>query len=136
MSEGEAITKDNLILEWDRVLNFYDDLIENNHKLRPIRFIVRHIIEKGYNKTLFPGTSLYSLLISVPRENRVSYNKTLQIHYDELRELLKFRFTDKTSLGNQPADGKESLIWEETCQLTEGIALLESFFANNKDFKK
>jgi hypothetical protein len=135
MSEGQIVNKDDLILEWDRALNFYDDLIENNHKLRPIRFIIRHIIEKGYNKALFPGTSLYSLLISIPQDNKVNYNNTLQIQYDELRELLKFRFTDKTGLGRQPQDGKESLRWEETCQLTEGIALLETFFSENKDFK-
>jgi hypothetical protein len=135
MHEGEIITKDSLITEWDRVLTFYDDLIQNNFKLRPIRFIVKHIVEKGYNKALFPGTSLYSLLISIPRDNRVNYDKTLMIQYDELTELLKFKFIDKTGLNRQTADRNQYLKWEETCQATEGIALMETFFADNMDFK-
>jgi hypothetical protein len=135
MNEGEITTNESLELEWKRVLNFYDKLIENGFTLRPIRFIVRHIIDKGYNKVLFPGTSLYSLLISIPRENRVSYDKTLHIQFDELRKLLRFSFTDQSGQDRHMAERKEYLKWEETCQLSEGIALIESFFASNNDFR-
>jgi len=136
MNEGEIITKDNLATAWDSVLNFYDNLIENNLKLRPIRFVVRHIIDKGYNKAIFPGTSLYSLLISIPRDNRVNYDKTLTIQYDELANVLKFKFIDWTGLDRNTADRKQYLKWEDTCQATEGVALIEAFFADNPDFKK
>jgi hypothetical protein len=136
MREGEVTTVDNLIKEWEEILKFYDGLIENNFKLRPIRFIVRHIIEKGYNQVLFPGTSLYSLLISVPRDKRVNYDRTLQVKVDELRNILKFTFTDRTGLDRSTAQRHQYLKWEETCQLTEGIALFESFLTENIDFKE
>ncbi|NBP67142.1 MAG: hypothetical protein EBU52_00195 [Cytophagia bacterium] len=135
MREGEVTTVDNLIKEWEEILKFYDGLIENNFKLRPIRFIVRHIIEKGYNQVLFPGTSLYSLLISIPRDKRINYDRTLQVRVDELRNILKFTFTDHTGLDRSTAQRHQYLKWEETCQLTEGIALFESFLTENIDFK-
>lgn len=127
MKEGELINSDQLKDEWTRVLSTYDLFIDGGHKLRPIRFIVRHIIEKGYDRHLFPGTSMYSLLISIPRDSKLNFNKTLRIDFDHLTETLTFRFKDRTN---------ESTKWEETCQATEGSDLLESFFADNEDFRR
>lgn len=65
MTEGDLITSVELQKAWGRTFTFCDNLIENGHKLRPIRFL-RHLIEKGYANYYYPGTSLYTLLISTP----------------------------------------------------------------------
>ena len=111
MKEGEIVTSDNLREEWKRVLSTYDTLIDNQHKLRPIRFIIRHIIERGYDSMLFPGTSLYSLLISIPSDNKVNFNKTLKITFDEQTETLKFTFSDWTGVDRQTMDAKKLIKW-------------------------
>ncbi len=136
MKEGEIVTSDQMRNEWTNVLSTYDLFVNGGHKLRPIRFIIRYVIEKGYDKVLFPGTSMYSLLIYLPLDNRVNYNKTLRIEFDHLTENLRFRFSDWTGIDRQNSNFKKQIKWEETCQSTEGTALLESFLADNEDFKK
>jgi hypothetical protein len=97
MKEGELVNSDQLIDEWTRVLSTYDLFINGGHKLRPIRFIITHIIERGYDRHLFPGTSMYSPLISIPQDSKVNFNKTLRIEFDHLTETLNFRFKDRVS---------------------------------------
>lgn len=127
MKEGELITSDQLRYEWANVLSRFDLFINGGHKLRPVRFIVRHIIDKGYDRVLFPGTSMYSLLISILVNDKVNFNKTLKIEFDQLTENLKFTFK---------VNGNTQINWEETCQATEGIDLLEKFLTNNEDFRR
>ncbi len=136
MKEGDVVTSENLRTEWKHVLSIFDTFIDNGYKLRPLRLIVRHIIQKGYNKALLPGTSMYSLLISIPIENRVSHNKTLSIGLDELRGRLEFKFSDWTGIDRHHSDAKKQIKWAETCLATEGSTLIEHFFADNEDFRK
>jgi hypothetical protein len=127
MFEGNIITSNQLKNEWISVLSTYDSFINGGHKLRPVRFIVRYIIGKGYDSVLFPGTSMYSLLISIPIDNKVNFNKTLKINFDPLTEKLTFKFIDRT-IGR--------IGWEDTCQATEGSDLLETFLTDNEDFRR
>jgi hypothetical protein len=136
MKEGESVTTDDLVNEWKGTLSTYDLMIDNGIKLRPIRFIIRHVIEKGYDRFLFPGTSLYSLLISIPTDKKVNYSRTLKIGYDQLTEELKFQFIDRTTQDRQDLNSKGKVLWEETCQATEGSSVIESFFMDNEDFRK
>lgn len=125
MQEGDPITVGQLKNEWSNVLSKYDQFIQAGNKLRPIRFIVRHIMDRGYDSVLFPGTSMYSLLISIPLDDRVNFSKTLKIEFDHLTEKVKFRYNDGTDPQSK---------WEETCQATEGIDLLEHFLTANTHF--
>lgn len=127
MKEGELITSDQLRNEWANVLLTYDLFINGGHKLRPVRFIVRHIIDRGYDRVLYPGTSMYSLLISIPVNDKLNFNKTLKIEFDQLTENLKFTFKEKA---------KTQINWEETCQATEGCDLLERFLTENEEFRR
>lgn len=130
------MTSDQLRNEWTNVLSTYDLFISGGHEFRVISFIIRHIIKKGYDKVFFPGTSMYSLLISIPVNNKVNFNKTLRIEFDHLARNLKFRFSDWTGIDRQNSDLKKQTKWEATCQATEGIALLESFLTDNEDFRQ
>lgn len=109
--------------KWNSILEFYNSLISNGFKLRPIRFIVRHIIDKGYSKVMHPGTSMYSLLISIPKDGVINYDRTLKISYDNLKQTLNFVYSNK------------GIKHYESCQATEGIDTLEHFFNSFKEWK-
>jgi hypothetical protein len=135
MTEGDPVTKENLKQEWQDILSTFDILINAGHSLRPIRFIIRHIIEKGYDSIFFPGSSLYSLLISIPTENRIDFSKTLRIEFDEMKQILKFEFKDRTGVPRDSWGSKEWRKWKETCQATEGTAVFDHFVATNEYFR-
>ena len=72
-THGDIITSSDLKEKWADTLAYYDEMIDLGHPIRSIRFLVRHIIEKGYDNYYFPGTSVFNLLISIPIDNRVNY---------------------------------------------------------------
>ena len=128
MPEGDRVTSIDLAKEWEKTLAFFDQMISNGQNVRPIRFIIRHIIDKGYSSMLYPGTSLYNLLISFPINNKIDYTKTLKIECDQLRSQVKFNYRDYTGYDRQqPNSLDKALKWKEVCQPTEVIATFEHF---------
>jgi len=126
---GDKITAFELESSWKDKLSFFDLLIENGHKLRPIRFLIRHIIEKGYSTELYAGSSLWSLLISLPKDMTIDFTKTLKVEIDQLASTVNFRYQCELPRPKQPK-------WEETCQLTEIIDTFEYFIDMQKDWGK
>ncbi|MBK9220497.1 MAG: hypothetical protein IPO16_00040 [Saprospiraceae bacterium] len=128
MQEGVTVTSSDLVSEWEKTLAFFDHLISIGHKLRPIRFLTRHIIDKGYNSLLYPGTSLYNLLVSVPTNNETNYDQTLLIECDQLKNIVKFKYRDYTGIDRQKEGSLENALkWSETCQPTEVNDTFEFF---------
>ena len=128
MPEGDAISSIDLVKEWAETLTFFDQMISNGQKIRSIRFLIRHIIEHGYNTKLYPGTSMYSLLISFPMESKINYTKTLKIDCDQLRSHVKYSYRDYSGLDRQLSSNlNKALIWEDICQPTEVIGTFEYF---------
>jgi len=127
MNEGNLITESELLKSWRETLHFFDDMIENGHKVRSIRFLVRHIIDKGYSKRLVPGTSLFSLLISIPTNNTVDYSKTLQVSFNDLTQKVEFNYRNYTGLERSSDNLKKSLRWSEYCEQTEVVDVFEHF---------
>lgn len=128
MKEGDIINKLLLKKRWEETLDFYDLLIGNNHKLRPIRFLVRHIIESNYDESIYPGTSMYSLSISVPENQRVDYTKTLSISYDENSQKVTFKYWDC----RRGERSKENLVWTTECEATEIHDTFDFFISENE----
>lgn len=84
-----------------------------------------HIVASGYSKYLFPGTSMYSLLVSIPIAGRVDYSKTLRIAYDEIAHVVTFNTKqEKTS------------VWETTCQPSEVIDTFEHFLKEHPEWSE
>lgn len=125
---GDLITESQLELSWSEKQQFFDKLIEGGHKLRPIRFLIEHVIEKGYSKYLFAGSSLWSLLISLPVESTLDFTKTLRVDIDQNKSSVVFCYH------NQLPRPKE-YAWFETCQPTEIIDTFEYFVSIHKDWK-
>jgi hypothetical protein len=132
MNEGDKITTEELIKNWNRILNFYDNLIDQGSKLRPLRFLVRYIIEQDYSNEIYGGTSLYNLLLSLPTENKIDYTKTLHVEYDQLTQTVKLNYHDKPR--NERT--RENRDWTIECQATEIVDTFEHFLNEHEDWKK
>lgn len=130
MNEGDAVSQDNIIDNWEHILHFYDGLIDSSFKLRPIRFLIRYITEQGYSKKIHGGTSMYSLLISLPVDNRIDYTKTLIINYDEQTQHIEFVYHDKPRMDRK----KENIDWSITCQGSEIIDTFNHFLNENAEW--
>lgn len=126
---GDKITAADLELSWMEILSTFDRFIEGGHKLRPIRFLIRHVIEKRYSRRLFAGSSLWSLLISLPSNMKIDFARTLKVEVDQLTSTVKFTYRIQQT---QPVE----LEWLEICQLTETIDTFEYFLEKNKDWKE
>lgn len=128
MTEGDNITSEDLTQKWVDTLALFDTLLENGHKLRPISFLIRHIIDKAYDTKLFPGSSLYSLLISIPTDNKINYDKTLNISCDQLHNTVVFKYRDTTGLNKKDSNSlAKAYSWTDTCQFTEVNDTFEYF---------
>lgn len=135
LTQGDLLTSIEIKGKWVETLSFYDQMIDGGHQLRPIRFLIRHIIDKGYDSYYFPGTSLFNLLISIPIDNKVNFTKTLKVEVDQLRNIVKFDYRDWTGLSrDNKTDIEKSLIWSGTCQLTETCDTFEYFISMFKEW--
>lgn len=126
---GDKISAIDLKSSWEDILSTYDLLIENGHKLRPIRFLIRHIIEKEYSNDLYAGSSLWSLLISLPKDMTIDFTKTLRVEIDQLTSTVQFVYHSQLPRPDTPE-------WKEECQLTEIVDTFDYFIENQKDWKK
>jgi hypothetical protein len=123
MKEGDKISNIKLTKNWDETLKFYDDLISKNFNLRPIRFLIRHIISNNYSDKLFSGTSLYDLLISLPENDKVNFNKTLKINFNQKNQIVKFNYSQLDRFEKT----KQNQTWTIECQATEINETFEYF---------
>jgi hypothetical protein len=124
--EERIYLPDELKEEWVKKLEFYDELIEENGwKIRPTRFVVRHILQAEYAYWLYPGSSHDMLLISKPISGRIDFTQTLSIHYNQMKQVLEFSYKDGPHLE-----------WSEDCQASEGVDTFEYFMEWKKDWKQ
>lgn len=124
LNEGDPVP-DDLTPRWRETNVTYRALTENKPAYRCIRWLMEHILDAGYSKDLFPGTSMYSLLISIPKDGKVDYSRTLRIGYDELTQVadLKLKLN-------------KTVVWETTCQPLEIIDTLEHFLNEHPDWSR
>ena len=136
MTEGDSITSSDLEQEWQKTLEFFGGLIEDGHKLRPIRILVKHIIEQNYSQKCYPGTSLYNLLISLPAGFKIDFTRTLNINYDQIKQKVKFDYRDFRGLKRDVKNSEKALKWTTTCEATEVNDVFEYFLTQFSDWKQ
>lgn len=122
LTEGDQAPLD-LTPIWTETNMRYRSLTENKSGYRCIRWLIEHIIDAGYSKGLFPGTSLYTLLISLPTDDKVDFSNTLRIAYDELAQVAEF----KLKLN-------KVIVRETACQPSEIIDTFEHFLNEHPDW--
>lgn len=136
LTQGDELTSKDLKEKWIEALTFYDQMIEGGHQLRPIRFLVLHIIDKGYYNYYFPETSLFNLLISIPIDKKVNHTKTLKVEIDQLINIVKFDYRDWTELSrDNKTDFEKSLKWHDTCQFTETCDTFDYLISTIEEWK-
>ncbi|MBT1686854.1 hypothetical protein [Dawidia soli] len=131
MHEGETIVVERLRIAWKDSLSVF----ALGGMPKPIKAIISHIISQGYDQVFVPSSSLYTLLISVPIDNKVNYFYTLRVWYDEQIQTIKFRFVQKKADEKMDSVDTRLTKWEETCQASEGIVILEEFLNSNNVFR-
>ncbi len=131
MNEGATITKDQLTENWNRIFGFYESLVKQGSSLKPIKHLVQHIIKQGHSTKLYGGTSLYSLLISIPVDGRINYTKTLHVSYEQMIQVVTFTYHNKP----RNLRTEENRDWSVECQATEAIDTFEHFLNEHKDWK-
>lgn len=97
---------------------------------------MEHIINAGYSKGLFPGTSMHSLLISIPSIGKVNYQHTLHIGYDELTEMVKLSMKIWPNKDRSTEDLKDAVKWSTTCQPSELVDTFEHFLNEHPDWSR
>ncbi|HRF80862.1 MAG TPA: hypothetical protein PL070_12345 [Flavobacteriales bacterium] len=122
--EGDTVL-DDLTPIWRETNEAYRASTESKPAYRCIRWLIEHILDAGYSKGLFPGTSMYRLLVSLPVDGKVDYSRTLGIRYDELTQVVGF----KLKLN-------QVIAWETTCQPSEIIDTLEHFLNEHPDWSR
>jgi hypothetical protein len=122
LTEGDQVPVD-LTPIWLETNTRYRALTVSKPGYRCIRWLIEHILDAGYSKGLFPGTSMYSLLMSLPTDGKVDYSNTLRVGYDELTQVAEF----KLKLN-------KDIVWETTCRPTEIIDTLEHFLNEHPDW--
>ena len=116
--EGQTVVlKENGLEDhWVECLRSYEEF--EGWDVKPIKYIVRHILNSEYSSRLYPGTSMMRLLVSKPVDGRLNFTETLLIDYnhDKLKQQIRFVYTK---------DKQEK--YSDFCQATEGIDTFEEF---------
>jgi len=124
LTEGDQIPLD-LTPIWVETNTHYRSLTEHTSGYRCIRWVIEHILDAGYSKGLFPGTSMYTLLISLPTKGKVDYSNTLRIAYDELNQVAEYKLRLN-----------KAIVWETSCQPSEIIDTFEHFLNEHPDWAR
>jgi hypothetical protein len=120
-------------MEWEAILSIFS----SDGMPRPIKVLIRYMISQGYNQIFLPGSSLFTLLVSVPVDNKVNYSYTLRVEYDERVQIIKFKFLERVSdLKQGHSVGARLIRWEETCQASVGAIILEEFLNSSDIFRE
>ena len=126
LSEGDQAPVD-LTPYWKDTIERHKLFTASRPQHRCVRWLMEHILDAGYSKGLFPGTSAYGLLISVPLEGKVNYKHTLHVGYDELAHVVNLNMKIWPTEQRSPEDSKSATKWSTTCQPSELIDSFEHF---------
>ena len=131
--EGEVIPKD-LTPYWTEVNDEYRQITDAKLQYRCLRWLLEHIIDSGYSKALFPRTSLFDLLVSLPVDGKVDHARTLHIAYDEIGRLVSMQLKTWPDTDLLPEEIEKNSQWSMRCQPAEVIATFEHFLDQHSDW--
>lgn len=127
--QGDKISAFDLESSWNDILLTFDLMIQNGHKLGPILVLIRHLIKKGYSSKLYADSSLWSLLISLPKNMSIDFGRTLRVEIDQMTSKVQFIYHNEMPRPDEPH-------WKEECQLTEIVDTFEFFINRESEWKK
>lgn len=135
MREGYQITALELKQAWQDILSLYEMLIMNGQKLKPIKFLIKHIIEKGYSTYYYPSISFYKLLISLPKNHKIDYTRTLRVEVDQLTQKVRFWYSNYSELEKGIEHQSGALKWTTVCELTEINSIFDYFLTQFEEWE-
>jgi hypothetical protein len=122
LREGDQVPFD-LTPYWSEGIDSHSMIYAGRPQHRCVRWLMEHIAQMGYSKNLVPYVSIVALLISIPDQGLVNYDRTFKVCFDDNEQhvVMKFWFAG-------------SLKWETTCQASETIDTFEHFLNEHPDW--
>lgn len=84
---------------------------------------INYVRTTVYETTLFPGSSLGTLLISKPNDGFLNYQQTLSISFDNTTGLFTMKYSDWDTIDSKD-DFEKAILWTVKCS---GIELGQKF---------
>lgn len=109
---------------WVRQIDHFLSLIEGGWTNSEVVELIRFISESKYGETLFPDSSLGTLLISKPQNGRLNYQQTLEVAVNNSEGKMYLIYTN-FDLINSIDEYKNSIEW---CKEVEEGNLKRDFF--------
>lgn len=97
-------------------------------------FIDWILLNKYYSERLFVSSSMWRLLISMPKpDGKLNYQQTLEIQVDPKTLLFTMEYSDWDSIDTKN-DYEKAIIWKRKCTKLELITRFIEFINWNKDW--
>lgn len=126
LADFEQLTYDAAMLKnsWATQLNKFRIFANNGSVPIGMVYIIQSIYNSVYSEQLFAGASMFTLLISRPKNGRLNYQQTLSIKFESLTGLYNMQYSD-WDLISDPSDWKKAIVW--TCNCVD-IEMDKNFF--------
>jgi len=108
---------------WDKQIDNFQTLAKSGWTHFSILDFIHYIRTTIYKSTLFPGSSLGTLLISKPKDGYLSYQQTLAIKFDKTTGLFTMQYSDWDII-NSESDSDKAILWTAQCS---GVELGQKF---------
>lgn len=133
--ELQTFTPEMLQAEWDALPSRFLKLVSGGWTDISIINLIEYIRLSGYAKTLFPGTSSGTLLISKPRAGILNYQQTLSIFFIKETKSYVFEYSDWDKVDSLEKS-VEAIKWSADCLAEQLIDKFKAFVIwNNNWFK-
>ena len=122
----EKLTYNSEMLKnsWKNQLVLFEKL--NKSKISDYQFtnFIDWILRTRYSEELFAGSSMWRLLISMPKPNgKLNYQQTLKIEFDNGTGLYEMEYSDWDTISNKD-DYRKAILWTRK---STGIELINNF---------
>lgn len=121
--EKVIYTAEQLRQCWDQQIDNFTSLAKAGWTNDSIIDFINYINTTIYKTTLFPGSSLGTLLISKPKNGYLNYQQTLSISFDKTSGLFTMQYSDWDVISSS-ADSDKAILWAIKCP---GIELEQKF---------
>lgn len=130
LKEGDKISNNELHNAWQQILKTFEDSLEYGHDVQASLRLIHHILKNNYSYNLYAGSSLFTLLISLPDKGQINFTRTLQLRPPEGNGYVKFVYW------NVPRDQRVSKNpnWIKECKPDKVIEVFEEFIDKDEDW--
>ncbi len=99
---------------WRDQLKSFELFASNGSVDRGLTDFINWMCGNSHSEELFAGSSLFTLLISKPKNGKLNYQQTLAINFDLGTGLYEMKYSDWDTI-EKPEDSKDAILWKVKC---------------------